>query len=212
MNNTYNNNKHNHNQHNHQRNISMNNSHNQHDQQIINNLSNVKSVSEINTIKKTLMKNISVAIVLLVVVYGGYLTFKNKITDVAAKKDVNEEIDIKAESYVLLNNLASKLNFKNSNIEKYPLDWEGGKYDGYAISTVSYVGVEESPFNDELKKNDFIEGENNLAEGHTAGLAVYSKDNLICIIKNDAVNPNSWGTNNPDYSSTQTFACANKNK
>lgn len=193
----------------------MNNIYNEHStnmdntrvEEIVNSANNVNTG---NTVKKSLMRKISIAIVLLVVIYGGYLTFKTQFASVA-NKDLNEGINTNAQSYILLNDLASKLNFKNSNIEKYSFEWNGGNYDGYSISTVSYVGVAESPFNEELKSAGFTEDVNNLAEGHTAGLSVYSKDNLICIIENDAVNPNSWGTDNPDYSSTQTFACADKN-
>ncbi len=202
MNNIYNNQNHHNNQ---QGNHQNSNNNNVHAAQSIN---NVSSTTE-NTVQKSLMKNISVAIVLLVVVYGGYLTFNSQLVN--KSKNLNEGINTKAESYILLNDLASKLDFKNSNIEKYSFDLNTEKYDGYAISTISYVGVTESPFNDELRNNGFVENSNDLAEGHTAGLSVYSKDNLICIIKNDAVNPNSWGTDNPDYSSTQTFACADKN-
>lgn len=173
-------------------------------EEIVNSTNNVNVK---NTVTKSLMRNISIAIVLLVVIYGGYLSFKGNSTN----QDLNEGINTNAQSYILLNDLASKLNFKNSNIEKYSFEWNGGNYDGYSISTVSYVGVAESPFNEELKSAGFTEDVNNLAEGHIAGLSVYSKDNLICIIENDAVNPNSWGTDNPDYSSTQTFACADKN-
>lgn len=169
---------------------------------------NVGSVNEVEMVKKSLMKNISIAIVLLVIIYGAYLMIQGKFIN--TNKEVNEGINTEAKSYVMLNDLASKLNFKNSNIEKYSFEWNGGNYDGYSISTVSYVGVSESPFNDELKNSGFTEDVNDLAEGHSVGLSVYSKDGLICIIKNDAVNPNSWGTDNPDYSSTQTFACADK--
>lgn len=177
-----------------------------------NNLQTGQSVNNVtveNSLKKSVMRNISVLIILLVIIYGGYLTLKNQF--VTSNQNVNESINTKAESYILLSELASKLNFKNAVIEKYSFDWNSEKYNGYAISTVSYVGVAESPFNNELKNSGFIEDKNDLIEGHVAGLSVYSKDNLICIIKNDAVNPDSWGTDNPDYSSTQTFACVDKN-
>lgn len=205
MNNIYNHqNRHNNQRGNHQ---NSNNNNNVHAGQSINNVS--KDTAEV-TVKKSLMRKISIAIILLVVVYGGYLSFRGQFAKISTKESVSEALNTKAESYIVLNELASKLNFKNSTIEKYSFELNAEKYNGYSIATVSYVGVDESPFNDELKNSGFTESENNLAEGKIAGLSVYSKDDLICIIKNDAVNPDSWGTNNPDYSSMQTFACADK--
>lgn len=186
----------------------MNNTYNQNNNQGGTDINNSSNFSMESMLGKSIMRNISIAIVLLVIIYGGYLSLKG--SSLGVNKDSSEEINTKAESYTLLSDLVSRLNYKNSNIEKYSFDWKNEKYNGYAISTVSYAGVSESPFNNELKNIGFTEDSNDLAEGHSVGLSVYSKDNVICIIKNEAVNPNSWGTDNPDYSSNQTLACLDK--
>lgn len=194
----------------------MNNTYNNQNNTKIDSANTEEKVNSVNNsnlekiVRIPLMGKISIIIILLVIIYGGYLSFRGKYVNSNEEKVSVEEINTKSESYILLNEIISKLNFKNSSIEKYGMEWNGGKYNGYAISTVSYTGVAESPFNEELKNIGFIEDQNNLLEGHIAGLAVYSKDNLICIIKNEAVNPDSWGTDNADYSSNQTLACLNK--